>query len=396
MRILLIASYLPFPLHSGGHIRLYNLMKQLQDVHEITLICEKRSQQTDEDIAEVNKICKKVITVPRKQQWSAATILKTGFSLDPFLISGHRSLEMKQQISRELEHGQYDVIHVETFYIYQNLPTTTLPVILVEHNVEYLVYQRYAESASLFLRPLLAIDINKLKRIEERTWQKATKVVAVSEKEKKIMQKFAKHVALVRNGVDTNVFTFHDIANDFEKKKKKLLFIGDFKWIQNVAAASWILQHVFPIVKEHMKDVVFWIVGKNIPEKLKRVNSDEHIFFDEHNTMTTSQIFQEASVLVTPIRIGGGTSYKILEAMATGRPVITTKLGNEGIQAKENEEILIGETAGEIAEKVMNVLTDKKLYQQIAKNARVHIEKIYSWDSIAKELDAVYQSVKHI
>ena len=102
MKILIVSSYLPYPLKSGGEIRLYNLIKNISEKHEITLICEMRDYQTKEDIVEVKQFCKKVITVKRKKQWSAANILKTGLSMNPFLIVGHTSEEMKLAIKDEL------------------------------------------------------------------------------------------------------------------------------------------------------------------------------------------------------------------------------------------------------------------------------------------------------
>src|SRR3990167_10622501 len=161
MKILVISSYLPYPLFSGGHIRLYNLIKNLSNDNEITLICEKRDFQTEEDVEKVEKICKKVITVKRKKQWSAPNILKTGFSTDPFLLVGHKSEEMKNLIRDELVRESYDLIHVETFYVLQNIPKTSLPKVLVEHNIEYLVYKKYSDLASPLLRPLLYIDVLK-------------------------------------------------------------------------------------------------------------------------------------------------------------------------------------------------------------------------------------------
>ena len=141
MKILIVSSYLPFPLHSGGHIRLYNLIKNLSKNHVITLICEKRDYQTEEDVKSLEKICKKVITVPRRKQWSLGNIIKTGFSTDPFLLVGHKSEEMKLAIKDELVREVYDLIHVETFYVMQNLPKKIkgIPVVLTEHNIEYLV-----------------------------------------------------------------------------------------------------------------------------------------------------------------------------------------------------------------------------------------------------------------
>src|SRR6188472_94235 len=119
MKILVVSSYLPYPLHSGGHVRLYNLIKELSDKHEITLICEKRTHQTEADIKEVEKICKKVITVERKKQWSLENIAASAFSSQSFLVTGHTHSLMQEKIERELTNNPYDLIHVETFYVMQ-------------------------------------------------------------------------------------------------------------------------------------------------------------------------------------------------------------------------------------------------------------------------------------
>src|SRR5574342_174624 len=124
MKILMISSYLPYPLHSGGQVRLYNLIKELSNKHEITLICEKRKHQTDSDIAELKKICKKIITVDRRRQWDLENIIKAGTSLQSFLTTGHKHSQMRQIIMDELVRETFDLIHVETFYVIQNVPAT--------------------------------------------------------------------------------------------------------------------------------------------------------------------------------------------------------------------------------------------------------------------------------
>src|SRR6266404_6039929 len=121
MKILIISSYLPYPLYSGGQVRLYNIIKELSHKHEITLICEKRPYQTAQDIAEVKKICKDVITVDRKKQWSISNIAKAGISSNSFLVTGHTQQAFKQKIQEILSHNTFDLIHVETYYVMKNL-----------------------------------------------------------------------------------------------------------------------------------------------------------------------------------------------------------------------------------------------------------------------------------
>jgi polysaccharide biosynthesis protein PslH len=393
MKILLVSSFLPFPLTSGGHIRLYNLIKSLSDKHEITLVCEKRDHQSQEDIEEVEKICKKVLTVDRKKQWSAANILKTGFSTDPFLLVGHKSEEMKSLIRDELVRQTYDLIHVETFYVLQNVPRTSLPVVLIEHNVEYLVYKKYADLANPLARPLLYIDVSKIKRKEEKAWREADKLIAVSETEKRIMKRA--DTAIVPNGVDTKKFIFRS----FDKigDEKRVLFIGDFKWLQNRDALEFILKEIWPKVATELSqlnkkiDLKLWVVGKNIPEHLLKYES-ETIVFEKNQKLETPQIFRKSYLLLAPLRAGGGTSYKILEAMASGVGVVTTNLGIEGLGAENNVHVLAAQDPQNLANCVVNLLTDPSLYRKLTHNSRKFVEENYDWEKIAAKLEKVYMS----
>ncbi len=395
MNILLISSFLPYPLYSGGHVRLYNLVKRLSEHHTITLVCEKRPYQTSRDIAEVKKICEEVITVPRRKQWSITNILKTGFSHDPFLIAGHTSAEMRRKVERLLKEKKFDCIHVETFYVSQNLPDTKLPVILIEHNIEYSLYQRFVDKAPVFARPLLSLDVKKLKKIEEKYWKTADCVVAVSDQEKEIIAKYNTHVAIVPNGVDIHQFKLKNIASAVDTKKEKILFIGDFSYIQNRDAATFIIKEIAPLLRGNLKGVDFqiWIKARKIPQSIKDLSHSQDIIYDENMDTSTADIFTQAHILLAPIRMGAGTQYKILESMSCGTPVVTTMLGNEGVNAKPGKEILTGETASQIAVEVRKVLEDDILYETIAKNARLLIEKNFRWEIITKKLETVYEDV---
>ncbi|HEX8965905.1 MAG TPA: glycosyltransferase family 4 protein [Patescibacteria group bacterium] len=388
MRILLISSFLPYPLDSGGHVRLYNILKELSKNNSITLICEKRTYQTAQDIEEVKKLCEEVITIDRKKQWSLKNIQKTAISKEPFLVVGHTLSEMKQIIIEKLKGKTFHLIHVETFYVAQNLPKTYLPIVLVEHNIEYMVYKKYAHTAPIFLRPLLLADITKIKLAEEKWWKAATKVVAVSEEDKKMMKGI--DAAVVPNGVDIKKFVF---AKQKIRKEKRVLFIGNFKWIQNQHAAEKILSEIWPKIKENLpgdEKVMLWIVGKHIPENIKTYSSSD-ILIDENAPDATEKIYQKSDILLAPIEVGGGSSYKIIEAMASGLPVVTTQLGIGGLGAKADTHALVGGDSNELAAHVVGLLKNPALNEKLRKNARDFIEKEFSWPTITQKLEEVYK-----
>jgi len=398
MNILLISSYLPYPLFSGGHVRLYNLIKELSIEHKITLICEKRSHQKDADIEELKKFCKKVIVIPRKKQWSIKNILKTGLSPLSFLITGHTLPEMKKAIRKEISENQFDLIHVETSYVMQNIPEVNIPLVLAEHNVEYLVYQRFAEKAPLPLKPLLYLDVLKLKYWEEKVWRKATRLVAVSETEKMIMEKIRKDVVIVSNGVDIEKFQIPNSKFQSNRENRKILFIGEFKWIQNRDAIEWIIKEIWPKLRAEIipamtdKGLELWVVGRSIPDSIRHLTKDKNIVFDDQAPKETERIFEKADILLAPIRVGGGTSFKILEAMASGVPVVTTHLGN-AIGAKENTEIIVAEKPQDFVTEIKKLLEDKSFYETISKSGRALVEKKFNWKKITQNLNSVYESV---
>ncbi len=392
----MISSYLPFPLHSGGQVRLYNLIRELSDKHEITLVCEKRPHQTENDIKELEKICKKVITVTRKKQWSIENVVKAATSSHSFLVTGHTHLEMQRKIQELFLKEKFDVIHVETFYVMQNIPVTSLPIVLVDHNIEYHVYKRFMSRAPLLAKPLLAIDISKIKKEEQASWRQATKVVAVSEEDKKVMQNAGLEPELVSNGVNIEQFAYKPTNRLLTEKSfatRKVLFIGDFKWLQNKDSVSFILKEVWPLMRSK-NNLKLWIVARDIPDSIRSLSNDPSVLFDTQSSVKpTPEIFQEADVLLAPIRVGGGTSYKILESMSCGTPVVTMPMSANAISATDGENIMVGRVPNELAEKTLQILDSQKLYAKIAQNGRKLIEANYSWKEIAKELEKVYKGV---
>ena len=179
MKILMLTPYLPYPLLSGGQIRSYNLLKNLAQKHEITLVALIKHDNEKRYIKNISAFCNRVIVCKRPEKpWTIQNILKTGFGKYPFLVVRNFSSEAKNAVVEELRQQNFDLIHAETFYVMTNIPKTQIPTLLVEQTIEYLVYKHYVEGIeNIFLRRLLSFDVGKLKFWETAFWKKADGVV---------------------------------------------------------------------------------------------------------------------------------------------------------------------------------------------------------------------------
>ena len=191
MKILMLTPYLPFPLVSGGQTRSFNLIKNLSQKHKITLFSLIKDDNEKKYIPELKKYCQKVRVFKRsKTPWTLRNILLTGFGFYPFLVIRNLARKEKDAVQEELTKNTYDLIHAETFYVMPHIPKTNVPVLLVEQTIEYLVYKHFVdEQSSAFVRPLLKIDVFKLKFWETHFWKQAKRVVAMSESDKSEMRK---------------------------------------------------------------------------------------------------------------------------------------------------------------------------------------------------------------
>jgi len=391
MKILMLTPYLPYPLLSGGQIRTYNLLKNLADRHEISLLSFIREDNEKEYVNELLKYCRDVKVIVRRKAWDWRNIALSGLTPYPFLVSIYLSLSLKKLIKKELSCQKYDLIHAETFYVMPNLPKTNLPILLVEQTIEYLVYQNFVENFNFFpVKPFLYFDVAKIQYWEKYYWKQAARLATMSTEDKKIVEQSVKNtkVDIVANGVDVDFF---EATKIYKPTRPSILFVGNFKWLPNKDAACFLAKKVWPIIKKKLPDANLWIVGKNPTEEIKNL-AGRDVKIDE-KIEDIREAFGKASVLLAPIRNGRGTKYKVLEAMATGLPVVTTRLGIEGIEAKDRQEVLFAETSQDLADKTILLLKSKTLGQKIAKKAKKLVAEKYNWKIISANLDKIYQDL---
>ncbi len=394
MKILMLTPYLPYPLLSGGQIRTYNLLKKLADKHEITLFALIKDDSERQYVAELEKYCKKVKVFNRsKKPFTVQNVFKALLSSHPFLVIRNHAPHTIKAIEEELSQNHYDLIHAETFYMMPHLPRTTIPTILVEQTIEYLGYESYAKKAPFFLKPLLQLDINKIKKWEKYYWSKCHQLIVMSQDDQNyIEEQVADHapIDVVSNGEDIEWFN---------QKKRELptaptiLSVGTFNWLPNVEAVNFLVRQVWPKIKTLVKNAKLKIVGNNPTQQV----------FDFQKTDTQIEVigripdirdaFKKSHVLVAPVFSGKGTRYKILEAMASGTPVVATPIAVEGLAVQHRKHVLTSNTAEGLAELTAEVLQDPKLWESLSKTGYQFVMEQYNWDVISKKLDTIYQQL---
>lgn len=393
MKILMLTPYLPYPPSSGGQIRSFNLIKYLSRKHEITLFSLIKENKEKKYISELNKYCKKVFVFKRsKTPWTARNILLAGFGPYPFLVIRNLAPKQKKAIRHELESNKYDLIHAETFYVMPHLPTTNVPILLVEQTIEYLVYKHYISMGNPILKPAFSIDVAKLKYWETKFWKAADRVVAVSQSDKREMLKLAPRleVDLVPNGVNLDFFKVKKFWNT---KNAKVLFVANFTWLQNIEAAEILITKLFPYILQSNPNCTLQIVGQHIPESVLSRNKKnvKIINLKDDDEKAIRNAYYNASVFVSPLRGPGGTRLKHLAAMASKLPLVTTKVGAEGLGAQSGVHLVVSDSIQDMAMGAVKILNDKVFAKKLAENARTLVETKYSWERMSKYLDKVYE-----
>ena len=391
MKVLMLTPYLPYPLLTGGQTRSFNLIKRLSALgHEITLFCLVKEASERVFVSHLEKFCREVQVFSRPQKpWTLKNILRTGFSFFPFLVIRNWASGEKSAIEEKLKSENFDLIHAETFYVMPHIPKTDIPILLVEQTIEYLVYSHYAENYPNFLvRPLLFLDVLKMKYWEKKFWRQAKKVVAMSDQDKQIMLKSSHlDVDIVPNGVDSSFFN-----KKIWKRSKQpvILYLGNFTWLQNREAVIVLVKKIWPFIKSNLASARLWIIGKDAKKFFPKFTSFD-IRVEEVDDVR--KVYQEASVLVAPIYGGGGTRYKNFEAFASGLPVVTTTIGIRGTDAIGDVDVIVRDDPQEIAEAAINLIKNRALYSKIAGNAKTMVREKYDWDPIAKKLSDIYKEL---
>ena len=393
MKILWILGELPIPADSGGKLRVLGLLKELAPRHEITVVVLDPGETESHHLAELRALCHRVEVLPWQGRRSKLQLILGAichlFSHLPFAVIKYCSEETERKLTQLLS-APYDLVQCESFCFYRYLShPTTAKKILNTQNIEAAIWQQRAQlCTNPFLRFYLNSQARKMAQYESWIIEKYDSVLAVSDEDAAILKTRyrAKSVAVVPNGVE--VFA---LLPGLKAEPGLIVFSGAMDYTPNDDAMHYFLRDVWPLIVQKYPAARFKIVGRR-PSRTLRAMVARHTNVEITGWVEEVRPFlARAAVVVVPLRMGGGTRIKILEAMALGKPIVSTSIGAENLGVVPEQHLLLADTPLAFIEKTVFLLENSDLGRKIGQTAREFVEANYSWRICARRLNEIWQ-----
>lgn len=304
------------------------------------------------------------------------------------------SQKMADKIYQLTSNEEFDIVQIEhsrlALYRESINPNSRSKSVLVFHNIAFDQYDRiYNIEKNSVSRLRTWLFSRQLRYWEPSYAEKFNCCLTVSEADKRILLQANPRLSVdvIPNGTDVKKYKLLE-AN---QNSPVLLFVGSMGYLPCADGAVYFCRQVLPFIRETISDIQVWIVGADPSSDVKQLASESI-----HVTGFVEDIlpyYKQAAVSIVPLRAGGGTRLKILEAMALGRPIVSTSIGCEGLNVVDGQHLLIADNPKEFAEKTIRLLKDNALYQLVVTEARKFVVSGYDWDVIAHRLMSKYSEL---
>jgi sugar transferase (PEP-CTERM/EpsH1 system associated) len=395
-RILLLSPWMPWPPHDGGRIRILNTLRHLGQRHRLTLVAPSRSAADAEALDELSPLCEQVVTarLPAHTRAVLGRALRGALQRRPLVQGIHYAPALAARVRALTGSRDYDIVQVEfswfTPYLKALHPASRARTVLTMHNVETLRFARELRARTTLGRRLaLGWDQLVAGAWEGRAVRGVDAVAVVSEAERGWVEQVAPaaRVAVVPNGVDTE--HFRPVA---AAPGGALVFTGAMDYPPNVDAVVWFVREVWPLVRGRDPARRLEVVGRAPDPRVRALNGEAGVRVTGE-VADVRVLLGQAAAVVVPLRAGGGTRLKILEAMAMARPVVSTTLGAEGLEARPGADLLIADTPTDFAGAVLSVLASRELAGRLGEAGRRLAVARYDWRRCLQPLEALYEQV---
>lgn len=402
LRVAVVDEDVPFPVTSGKSIRTVQLLTRLARRHRITLLCHRNRDPmaaregtaflADHGIATVfaERAAPPRSVAARGPRFYARLAFNL-FSPLPYTVQTNCSDALRRAVENHAANHAVDLWHCEWTPMAETLRGLRgVPSLVVAHNIESLIWQRYHEvERNLFRRWYIKRQWEKFEHFEKRAFATATRTVAVSEADAALArERFgAERIEVVDNGVDTSYFR----PTETVREPGRILFLGSLDWRPNLDAVAQLLDTIFPAVRAAIPSACLSLVGRNPPqwlvERVQRLPNVELVA----DVPDVRPHLARCGVMAVPLRIGGGSRLKILEALATATPVISTRVGAEGLAVAHDRHLVIVEEIQEMAAALSAAIHAPERLRTMANAGRRLVEQRYDWERLAHELERIWQ-----
>jgi glycosyltransferase involved in cell wall biosynthesis len=405
MNLLFLTPQLPYPPRQGATIRNFNLIQRLAQRHVVDLFTFLAPGESLEPTNPLHALCRRIATVRQPQRSLARRAADTLFSPLPDMALRLASPAMDALIDQTAAEA-YDLVQIEGIemapyglrLVRRRTQDSRPALAFDDHNCEYLLQKRNALSdlrtPSRWIGAAYSfVQWHKLRRYERHSANAADLAVAVSEPDAEALARIGirSRIAVVPNGI--NAAAYAALCHS-APVPDTLLFLGKMDYRPNVDAALWFAQEALPMIQSRASAVRLQIVGQNPHPRLDVLRGNPAI--DITGTVPEIEPYlAAAAVFVIPMRVGGGTRLKALEAMAACKPIVSTSLGVEGIDVAHGRELLIADTPVAFAQAVLELLDDQQrgvgvLSKRLTENARRFVAERYDWDNLVPLLERAY------
>lgn len=391
MKVLILDEEFPHPLNTGKRIRTFNLFSRLASRHHLTYLAYgaggSEAFQTFYDSG-LNPVAVERRLRPKRGVGFYFRLFQNLFSSEPYSVSSHRTSAFEETLAKELADSDYDLVVCEwTPYAQFMRKRPDIKTMVVAHNVEYQIWQRYVQNETqFFIKKYMAMQARRMRTFEENIFKTVCGATAVSVPDAAVIQSINLDLAVevVDNGVDLEFF--NDDGSRPDDDTPGLVFTGSMDWRPNQDSVEYFVREILPLVKNTHPDIKTVLVGRNPPAKILELGKYDGVTV----TGTVDDVrpyIKRANVFIVPLRIGGGSRLKILEAMAMKKPVVSTSVGAEGLDVTDGRELLIADTPEQFAEQIDMLLSDHGKARRLGEAGRTLVEQHYGWDALSRKLE---------
>jgi polysaccharide biosynthesis protein PslH len=401
MRLLWFSHFVPYPPRGGAPQRSYNLLRHASRLYETTLIAfnlhGKAAAQLTTWKAELEKHCSRVVFWETPVKWKSlhwgAKLMLSPLRPEPYSCSCFWSPSLDVKWRAMLDEHRDALVHFDSIDLALFAGRAAgFAKVLNHHNCESALAMRRARAEPNPVEKLyLQSQARKLTRLEQSICPLFDLNLAVSLADAELLKARSPSASfhVVENGTDTDYF----VPLTASEESGSLIFAGSLNWYPNVSAIQFFVRDVWPVVKRQRPGARLYVVGMKPAAWLAAwLRQDPQITLVDSPPDIRPWIAR-AAVVICPMRDGGGTKVKILDAMAMGKAVVSTSLGSEGLEARHREHLLIADDPQDFAGCALEVLRDRTLRKRLGTAARAFAEREYSWRVVGGHLEEAYEKV---